>query len=208
MFQVRWHTGVKEDGSDCIATQIAPASHWPDIRVVILVVNDQKKLYSSTTAMKSSVETSEFLKYRARHIVPKRIIEIEEAIRSKDFQLFAKLTMQDSNSFHAVCQDTLPPCPYMNGISHAIVNLVHKYNEFCGEIKVAYTFDAGPNACIYMLKQTVDDFVSVIYDFFGIPVNSKDFCQGEPIKNIKTGVHVSIIVFLELVVVMITFFVF
>ena len=35
---VRWHQGSASDGSDSIASQIVPESHWPDLRVLILVV--------------------------------------------------------------------------------------------------------------------------------------------------------------------------
>lgn len=36
---VRWHAGKAADGSDSLATQVVPASHWPEMRVVILVVS-------------------------------------------------------------------------------------------------------------------------------------------------------------------------
>ena len=36
---VRWDAGVHDDGSDSIAVQVAPASHWPDLEMLILVVN-------------------------------------------------------------------------------------------------------------------------------------------------------------------------
>jgi diphosphomevalonate decarboxylase len=34
---------------------------------------------------------------------------MEEAIKNRDFESFAKLTCADSNQFHAVCLDTSPP---------------------------------------------------------------------------------------------------
>ena len=38
--------------------QVAPDTHWSDLQVLILVVSDQKKLVSSTSGMRTSVETS------------------------------------------------------------------------------------------------------------------------------------------------------
>jgi mevalonate pyrophosphate decarboxylase len=61
--------------------------------------------------------------------------------------------MQDSNQFHAVCQDTYPPIFYMNDMSKLIIRLVHVINAHFGSIRAAYTFDAGPNAVIYTLEQ-------------------------------------------------------
>lgn len=139
--------GALNDGSDSIATQIAPASHWPEMRIVVLVVNDNRKKYSSTSGMKTSVDTSECLKYRAEKIVPRRVEEMTRAIKEKDFETFAKLTMQDSNQFHAVCLDTFPPCVYMNDTSHAIVELVHAYNNFKGGNKASVRF----NFCLNIL---------------------------------------------------------
>ena len=44
-----------------------------------------------------------------------------QAINKRDFSTFAELTMRDSNSFHAVCLDTFPPCVYMNQASPSII---------------------------------------------------------------------------------------
>ena len=50
--------------------------------------------------------------------MPKRILQMEEAIRNRDFASFSRLTCTDSNQFHAVCLDTCPPIFYMNDTSH------------------------------------------------------------------------------------------
>lgn len=134
--KVRWHKGETYEGSDSVALQVAPESHWPEMRVLILVVDDHKKTYSSTSGMKTSVETSEFLQYRAAKIVPHRADEMVDAIKNKNFQKFAQLTMQDSNQFHSVCLDTYPPCFYLNDTSRTIIELIHHYNKFKGETKV------------------------------------------------------------------------
>lgn len=138
---VRWNKGLKPGGEDSIAVQIAPASHWPEMRVLILVVSDDQKKYSSTSGMRQSVLTSDLLKYRAENIVPKRTSEIIEAIKIKNFETFAQITMQDSNQFHAICLDTEPPCFYMNDVSKAIIEVIHTYNEFYGKRKVRLSFN-------------------------------------------------------------------
>jgi len=35
---VAWNMGERKDGSDSIAVRIAPQTHWPNLRVLILVV--------------------------------------------------------------------------------------------------------------------------------------------------------------------------
>ncbi|XP_023936265.2 diphosphomevalonate decarboxylase [Bicyclus anynana] len=173
---VRWHAGVKPDGSDSIASQIANSLHWPDMRVIILVVADTKKHTSSSKGMQCSVATSELLQYRVLHSVPKRVDDICTAIQKRDFAKFAEITMKDSNQFHAVCLDTYPPCVYMRDISHSIVEVIHRYNEICGEVKVAYTFDAGPNACLYLLEKDVPEIISLIKQVF--PTSNPEFIKG------------------------------
>lgn len=163
---VQWQRGVQIDGKDSIAVQVAPASHWPDLHVLILVVNDAKKKVGSTSGMARSVVTSELIKYRVEKCVSQRIHSMTQAIKDRDFPKFAETTMKDSNQFHAICLDTFPPCVYMNDTSHAIVSYVHMFNKHEGETKVAYTFDAGPNACLYLLEKNVKRVLSFINRVF------------------------------------------
>lgn len=37
---VAWRMGTDEDGSDSVAEQVAPQSHWPQLKVLILVVRE------------------------------------------------------------------------------------------------------------------------------------------------------------------------
>jgi len=57
-------------------------------------VNAGRKHIGSTDAMQMSVRTSQLLKQRAQHIVPAVIDSINDAIRNRDFQQFAELTMK------------------------------------------------------------------------------------------------------------------
>lgn len=137
---VRWKAGELADGSDSIAVQVAPVSHWPQMHVLILVVSDSKKKVGSSLGMKLATENSELLKYRASVCVPQRIKDMEKAIADRDYPKFAELTMRDSNQFHAVCLDTTPPCVYMNDTSHSIANFIHVYNAHFQGIRVSQHF--------------------------------------------------------------------
>ena len=163
---VKWEMGQKDDGSDSYAIQVAPEEYWEDMRVLILVVNAGKKGVSSTSGMQTSVETSPLMKYRADVVVPQRMKDMEAAIQARDFEKFAELTMADSNQFHACCLDTLPPIFYMNDTSKRIVSMVHTLNATAGETKAAYTFDAGPNAVIYLRKQDLDSVLNTFLHYF------------------------------------------
>ncbi|KAK3228490.1 hypothetical protein Dsin_000371 [Dipteronia sinensis] len=152
---VKWIMGKDEKGSDSLAVQLADEEHWNDLVIIIAVVSSRQKETSSTSGMRESVETSLLLQHRAKEVVPKRILQMEEAIKNRDFSSFAQLACADSNQFHAVCLDTSPPIFYMNDTSHRIISYVEKWNRSEGSPQVAYTFDAGPNAVMIARNRKV-----------------------------------------------------
>ena len=174
---VRWQKGERADATDSIAVQIADENHWPEMRAVILVVSDKEKDTSSTAGMETSRLTSPLLQFRASHVVQPRLEELEAAYLRRDFETFGKLTMQDSNQFHATCLDTYPPIFYMNDVSKSIIRLCTVLNSFYGEIKAAYTFDAGPNAVIYCLAKDSELIFAAMSHYFPAPGEPKDYCN-------------------------------
>jgi diphosphomevalonate decarboxylase len=160
-----WEMGHDHETSK--AVQVADEHHWPEVQILVCVVSDKQKHTSSSDGMQLSVKTSKMLADRADNVVPKRMEEMKKAILDRDFETFADLTMKDSDSFHACCADTTPPIYYMNDTSKQVVDLVNKYNEVVGAKKVAYTFDAGPNAVLYIAdKKHLLQILKLVYHFF------------------------------------------
>lgn len=126
------------------------------MRALILVASAEKKDVSSTAGMQTTVQTSELFKTRAEIVVPAAMAEMEKAISERDFEAFARVTMRDSNSFHATCLDTNPPIFYLNDTSRAAIRAVDRINDKAGRVVAAYTFDAGPNAVIYYQEEDCD----------------------------------------------------
>ena len=80
---------------------------------------------------------------------------------------------------HAVCLDTVPPCVYMNDTSHAVAALVEAINAAEGKAVAAYTFDAGPNACIFtrdLICPETQFHLNITYPIYTVP-----FCIYLPI---------------------------
>ncbi|XP_048338301.1 diphosphomevalonate decarboxylase [Sphaerodactylus townsendi] len=104
-------------------------------------------------------------------------------IQQRDFEAFAELTMKDSNQFHATCLDTFPPIFYLNDVSKRVIALVHRFNAHYGKTKVGYTFDAGPNAVLFALEDTVGELVEVVKRSFPPDNNGGQFLKGLPVKG-------------------------
>lgn len=163
---VGWEMGEKEDGSDSIAYEVAPVEAWDDLHAIILVVSDKKKGTPSTAGMQRTVATSSLLQHRIKNVVPQRMERISTAIKSKDFPVFAKETIEDSNQFHAVCLDTTPPIFYLNDVSRSIIQLIEELNRSSGTPIAAYTYDAGPNAVLYTESKNVPLVLSTVLRYF------------------------------------------
>ena len=157
--------GDKADGTDSKADLIAEASHWPNMRALILVVNAAKKDVPSTSGMQQTVATSGLFQQRISQVVPANMILMEEAIKNKDFAQFAEVTMRESNSFHACAADTYPPIFYMNDASRAAIRAVEAINAQAGKTIAAYTYDAGPNCVIYFLEENEATVVGAFHRF-------------------------------------------
>ncbi|KAG7701069.1 hypothetical protein KL933_003092 [Ogataea haglerorum] len=163
---VAWEMGELENGEDSKAVEVAPLSHWPDMKACILVVSDDKKDVPSTSGMQLTVKTSSLFQHRVEKVVPQRFEEMKKSIREKNFPLFAELTMKDSNSFHATCLDSYPPIFYLNDTSKKIIKLINLLNESAGKIIAAYTFDAGPNAVIYYEQKNESRVLGLLHALF------------------------------------------
>lgn len=47
----------------------------------------------------------------------------------------------------------------MNDNSRSLIDFVVNYNEQRGSTLAAYTFDAGPNCCVFIDEENVEDFI-------------------------------------------------
>ncbi|KAK2749589.1 diphosphomevalonate decarboxylase [Myotisia sp. PD_48] len=181
---VAWRAGEKLDGSDSLAEEVAPVSHWPEMRALILVVSDVQKDVPSSEGMQTTVATSTLFPTRAESVVPERMNAMEKAIKDRDFESFAEITMKDSNNFHATNLDTWPPTFYLNDVSRAAIRAVHDINHAAGRTICAYTFDAGPNAVIYYLEKESE---AVIGTFRSILTSATEGWTSAPVASTNSA---------------------
>lgn len=159
---VKWT--AHEESNKSVASVLFDHNHWPEMNILALILEDERKIVSSTDGMRDTTKTSQLLKHRVDLVERERLTQMETAIRDKDFNSFAELVMKDSNNFHAICMDTYPPLFYLNDKSKLIIRLVTEFNKLDGDnnLKAAYSFDAGPNSFIFILDKYVLDFVYLL----------------------------------------------
>ncbi|CAI7729603.1 unnamed protein product [Closterium sp. NIES-53] len=177
---VTWDKGELEDGSDSMARQVKAEDHWSNLVIIIAVVEEREKDIGSSEGMKRSAQTSKLLQLRAEHVVPERITAMEAAIATRDFPAFARLTCADSNQFHATCLDTAPPIFYLNATSRRVIGFVEEFNSKEEQPRAAYTFDAGPNAVMFVERHNATDFLSAFLHRFPPP-------DSTPLSSFLTG---------------------
>ena len=187
---VKWERGTKEDGTDSYIRQIADANYWPELVDIVTIVSNEKKKISSRAGMRETVATSILYKVRPQY-AEAACIELEEAIKKKDFEKLAMLTIRDSNNMHAVMLDTYPPLIYLNNTSLEIINAITDLNEREGRLIAAYTFDAGPNAHIITLENYESKVMTVLKAIHGIidikrtKVGKGPRVDKEPVRNFE-----------------------
>ncbi|KAK6036776.1 GHMP kinase protein [Cooperia oncophora] len=115
--------------------------------------------------MRRTVLTSELMHHRANVVVPERIRRLIHAFQSHDFPEFGRIVMADSNQLHAVCMDSFPPLKYLSDASWHVIRTVNEFNAESG-IRAAYTFDAGPNACVFVEEKDLKAFLEQLCQQF------------------------------------------
>lgn len=154
---VHWDKGVKPDGSDSISKQLHDENWWPELRCLIYIVDVTEKRVVSREGMERTRLTSDlFSVMKDEERMAQKVAAFKDAIDRKDFERLAYLTMRDSNQLHGICIDSYPPIIYHNDASKEIMYAIHRLNELEGRIVAGYTFDAGPNAFIFVLDKDMD----------------------------------------------------
>jgi len=164
---VEWKAGMRKDGRDSYATQVASASHWGEITDVVAITDSKQKKIGSEAGMDITVKTSTLFQQRLRE-VPNRLARMKSAIDERDFSELARLAMEDSESMHESMAKSKPPIVYLNDTSRAIMAAIRELNQSEGRTVAGYTFDAGPNAHVLVLKRDERKVAGVIKEIDGV----------------------------------------
>lgn len=141
---VEWARGERADGTDSIAHQLQPVSHWP-LKVFIAVANHAEKDHASTGGMEHTRETSPYFAPWVEN-AQKQVAEIRAAIKARDFQKLGDLSESNCIRMHTSAMAAFPPVFYWQPTTLELMRRVWSLRK--SGVPAFFTIDAGPNVVV------------------------------------------------------------
>lgn len=137
-----WQRGERPDGEDSFAVQRFDAAHWPDLRMVVAILDRGEKEVKSRDGMKHTVDTSPYYPAWVQD-AEKEIALAREHISRRDLQALGELCERNAWRMHATAFAAAPPLCYLNSGTLAVIQ--HLREQRKKGMPVWFTLDAGPN---------------------------------------------------------------
>ena len=153
---VEWERGQQEDGSDCMAVQLAGPEHWPEFRMIACITSTKEKKVKSRAGMSQTLKTSPL--YQGwLDTVNQDLDTVRAAIKEKDFTTVGKTAEENCLKMHATMVTTKPAIIYWNA---STVTLMHAIQEWRDQgLECYFTMDAGPQVKILCLEKDAEEIV-------------------------------------------------
>jgi len=156
---VEMHKGNMPDGSDCYAEQLYSPDYFPLV-VFVVITNTEIKKTSSRNGMLISKNTSPYYSTWV-NTSEYDINAMKIALREKDFNKIADLSIRSCLKMHSVMITSNPPLIYWNSTTFEIIkqieDLFYEQNQ-----PVFFTIDAGPQVKIITLPEYKKHLLKII----------------------------------------------
>jgi diphosphomevalonate decarboxylase len=137
-----WKKGEMPDGSDSYAEQLLPPDAWPDVRMLVVVLEPRPKPISSRAGMTQTVATSPM--YPAwLETVGADLSTARHALFAHDLEALGTVAEANALKMHATMLTTLPTILYWQATTVALMHRVWELRR--DGIPGWFTIDAGPN---------------------------------------------------------------
>ncbi len=160
-----WKKGSREDGLDSYAVQILGESDWADIRMVVVICENEAKEVSSREAMKRTVETSPYYPSWVK-CAEEDLVETRKALLAKDLVLLGTIAERNAWRMHASILAAHSSILYLRPVTLAVKELVESLRV--GGTPAFLTLDAGPNPVILCLAQVVPRITMRLAEMSGV----------------------------------------
>ncbi len=155
---VRWNCGSLTDGSDSFAKSVAPAGHWPELAIVVVMLDTRAKGVSSTKGMARCAQSApgfDSWVAQCNRLAGKAV----KAIGDRNFRELAKISRTSAMAMHALCLQAHPPILYVTSQTVLALELVA---DLSARLPLFHTLDAGPNPILFTLDEHVDEVVDAM----------------------------------------------
>ncbi len=149
---VQWRRGEKKDGSDSYAQQIVNENYWPELRMIVAIVSEEKKKTASRAGMAQTIKTCPYYKCWLQ-AAEKDLKIIKKGILKKDFNLVGRQAEHNCLKMHALMITTSPSIIYWTPLTVEILQNIFYWRE--QGLKCYFTMDAGPQVKIICLVKDV-----------------------------------------------------
>jgi diphosphomevalonate decarboxylase len=137
-----WRRGERADGSDSYAVQRFAAEHWPELRMVVAILNRDEKEVKSRDGMKHTVDTSPYYPAWVKD-AEVEVGRCNELLAKKDLEGLGELCERNAWRMHATSFAAEPPLCYLMPNTLGLIN--HLREQRKKGMPVWFTLDAGPN---------------------------------------------------------------
>ncbi|MBU0758530.1 MAG: diphosphomevalonate decarboxylase [Nanoarchaeota archaeon] len=156
---VEWKKGVKDDGSDSYAVELATADHWKDFRMVFCITSLSEKKIKSRAGMNETVKTSPFYAEWLK-TVESDLARIRQGILEKDFTIVGQTAENNALKMHSLMMTTEPSIMYWNSGTLEVIDAVLDIRD--KGMGCYFTMDAGPQVKIICLAKDVEKIMKKI----------------------------------------------
>ncbi len=137
-----WKKGDRPDGLDSYAEQLMPPEAWPEVRMLVVVLEPRPKPISSRSGMTQTVATSPM--YPAwLETVGADLDTARNALFAHDLEALGTVAEANALKMHATMLTTLPTILYWQPTTVALMHRVWELRR--DGIPGWFTIDAGPN---------------------------------------------------------------
>jgi len=160
---VEWEKG--ESSSDSFAKQLFDKNHWPEFKILVVVLETNKKEKSSRNGMQNTVKTSPFYKEWLRTI-EKDISEIKDGIKNKNFSVVGKVAEHNCIKMHTTMMTSQPPLFYWKPKTLEIIHQLWDLRK--NGLENYFTSDAGPQLKILCEEKNEKEILNFLSTIKGI----------------------------------------
>jgi diphosphomevalonate decarboxylase len=162
---VEWLKGEEEDGSDSYAEQIADKNYWPEFRMIVTILTEEKKKIGSRAGMAQTVETCPYYQGWLK-TVEEDLRLVKEGIKEKDFEKVAQIAEHNCLKMHALMITTKPQIIYWRPATMEIIQNVINWRE--EGLECYFTIDAGPNVKVLCLRKDEKEIQKRLSELEGV----------------------------------------